>query len=168
VRLRHPERARRENETMWRVQDYQDQRGREEGGLEPARSGPRGQPRPGRDLQERGSQGPRLQLDHNSWRPHQLAEERTVRRFSSSKTLRPPFGVAVVRLSGSLSDSPPRAVPSKGWALASLIHRAIFYWSKGNTFRTKYARFCTSPTKTMCKSLTINNDESDLNVQARR
>ena len=34
-----------------RVQDHQDQRGREEGGLEPARSRPRSQPRPGGALQ---------------------------------------------------------------------------------------------------------------------
>ena len=65
-----------------RLQDHQDQRGGEEGGPQPALGfAPRGQPRPGRELQEGCAQGSRLQLHHHARRPHQL-EERAVRRVS--------------------------------------------------------------------------------------
>ena len=78
-----------EDRSRARVQDHQDQRRREEGGLEPARRGqPRSQPRPGRELQEGCPQGSRLQLDHHARRPHQL-EERAVRgSFSAVKQRR--------------------------------------------------------------------------------
>ena len=61
-----------------RLQDHQDQRGREEGGLEPARHRPRSQPRPGRALQGDHPQAAGLQLHHHAWRSHQLAQERAV------------------------------------------------------------------------------------------
>ena len=72
-----------------RIQDHQDQRGREEGRPQPARDWPRSQSRPGRELQEGGPQGSRLQLYHHSWRPHQL-EERAVDAPPKANAKRPP------------------------------------------------------------------------------
>ncbi len=66
-----------------RLQDHQDQRGREEGGTQPARIRPRSQPRSGRALQGESPQGARLQLNHHPWRSHQL-EERTLSFLLSS------------------------------------------------------------------------------------
>ena len=61
-----------------RVQDHQDQRGREEGGPQPACGWPRSQPRRGGELQGGHAQASRLQLHHDSWRSDQLAQERAV------------------------------------------------------------------------------------------
>ena len=64
-----------------RLQDHQDQRGREEGWVEPARrEWPGSQPGYGRALQGERAQGARLQLDDHAGRSGELAEERAVRR----------------------------------------------------------------------------------------
>ena len=95
-----------------RVQDHQDQRGREKGGSQSARSGPRSQPRPGRALQGERAQSARLQLDHHAWRSHQLAQGRQLNRCAKPRNAeRPPSRVAVLRhtfavLEAGLMDHP--------------------------------------------------------------
>ncbi len=64
-----------------RLQDHQDQRRGEEGGLEPARHRPGGQPHTGRALQGGYSQASGLQLHHHARRPDQLAQGRALSRF---------------------------------------------------------------------------------------